>query len=96
MAILAGDTGGSTQFRGGFENLVRLHEDWTGEKLEVTGSFVCLFESGQAMGVFQQGGSVFEPPDLRLKFDSKFQQVAKLPPFTPCVSLASTIFWRDV
>ena len=39
-----------TNYGGGAENLIRLHEKWVGHQLTYRGSLICLWESQQATG----------------------------------------------
>lgn len=70
-------------YNGGFENLPRFHENWSGVDCNITGSFVNLWESQHATGTWVYGGNRYTAPKRNYAFDTRFNDVANLPPFTP-------------
>ena len=80
----AGGRGGA--YNGGLENYPRLHETWSGVTLTYTGSFVSLGtplrNSGRWPGT-GAGPNVYNPPVRMWNYDTRFNDVAKLPPLSP-------------
>jgi len=81
----------SGNYNGGFENLPRFHENWTGKVCSITGSFVNAWLSQFATGGWVYGGDRYTAPNRQWAYDTAFNNMANLPPFTP-VSVAT----RDV
>ncbi len=86
-------TGGGT-YSGGFENLPRFLENWSGKKFYWKGSAVDLWASDQAIGTW--GGSYYSPPDRDWSFDLDFLDPSKLPPGTPLISIVIKTSWREI
>lgn len=84
VAIITGNqiTKGSA-YNGGLENLPRFHESWSGVKCNITGSFVNTWESQYATGDWKYGGDRYKAPIRNFAYDTAFNNVANLPPFTP-------------
>ncbi len=76
----------SGQWSGGWHNLPRLIEDWSGRTLTINGSFVNLYPSARATNQFQNPGVYYNAPNRNFNFDQNFNSLAKLPPGTPTVT----------
>lgn len=88
-AIVTGNTNtnpGST-YSGGFENFPRFHENWSGVNCTISGSFVNFWNSQFATAPWGYGG-VYSAPRRLWSYDSSFNTVANLPPFTPMTVVA--------
>ena len=79
---------------GGFEQVARLHEDWTGRSLNMLGSFAVLFESAFATAPWRDTG-VAVAPARNWTFDTDLLNPALLPPYTPNGAMLRRIFWDD-
>jgi hypothetical protein len=79
-------------YNGGFENLPRFHEDWSGKTCAITGSFVNLWFSQVATGPWVYGGAWYSAPNRVWNYETMFDQ-GKLPPFTPMVITTRTVAW---
>ncbi len=84
VAMISGnqDTIGS-QYNGGLENLPRFHEDWSGKTCAITGSLVNTWHSRFATGAWVYGGNRYTAPNRVWSYDTAFNTVANLPPYTP-------------
>ena len=82
-------------YNGGFENMIRFHENWTGVPCTILGSFVNVFDSQIARSSWVYGRDVYLAPDRRFDFDPDFRRVAELPPFTPVVARVQQIAWYE-
>ena len=84
MAMISGnqDTVGAT-YNGGLENLPRFHENWTGKACNIKGSLVNTWNSAHATGQWVYGGNRYTAPNRNWTYDTEFNDVSKLPPFTP-------------
>ena len=91
-AMITGNqaTSGSN-YNGGLENLPRFHENWSGINCKISGSFVNAWESQYATALWQYGGDRYRAPQRRWNYDTVFNSVANLPPFTPMVVTASDV-----
>ena len=78
-------------YNGGFENLPRFHENWSGVNCNITGSFVNAWDSQFATGGWQYGGDRYKAPRRNWMYDPFFNDVANLPPFTPSIVLGESI-----
>ncbi len=83
----------STDYSGGFENLPRFLEDWTGKNFTWSGSAVNLWSSQQATGLW--GGSYYVPPNRVWSFDTDLDDPNKLPPETPCIRVFQRTGWKQ-
>jgi hypothetical protein len=95
LAFITGNnaTVGS-QYNGGLENLPRFHENWSGIKCNLNGSFVNAWSSAHATAPWVYGGNRYTAPDRRFTYDEAFNTVANLPPFTPmAVSADEVVSW---
>jgi hypothetical protein len=63
------DTSGG-QYNGGFENIHRMHENWSGDSLTFNGSVVVLFNSQSATGNWIYGGNHYTAPQRIWSFDT--------------------------
>jgi hypothetical protein len=80
-------------YNGGFENLPRFHENWTGVACKIRGAFVNLWRSRIADGAWVYGGNKYTAPNRDWDYDTDFNDPAKLPPFTPlAVSIIRTVY----
>lgn len=89
----ASGTGGTT-YSGGFENLPRFLENWSGKTFTWKGSAVDLWRSLKATGTW--GGSYYSPPNRAWTFDTDFLDPNKLPPGTPLISIVMKTSWREI
>lgn len=78
-------------YNGGFENLPRFHERWSGVRCNITGSFVNLWKSTVATGAWKYGGDVYEAPNRNWAYDPAFNSLGNLPPFTPMAMRANEV-----
>lgn len=92
LAMITGNQESSVgNYNGGFENLPRFHERWSGVDCRISGAFVSTWNSRYATGRWVYGGDRYEAPNRLWGYDPLFNNVANLPPFTPMVVTA-----RDV
>jgi len=88
------------RYNGGLENLPRLLEDWSSASLKVTGSFIQLFRSKYATGLWN--ANYYKEPKLRdWKYESRFVDLESLPPgfekLFPSVSCGQAYSsWRKI
>ena len=81
------------RYNGGLENLPRFHENWRNRRCNIHGSFVNSYDSIHATGDWGQRNS-YSAPIRAFSYDSDFNSVANLPPFTPlAVSIESVVTW---
>ena len=84
----------SGDYNGGLENLPRFHENWSGIDCNISGSFVNLWESRYATGRWGIGGDRYRAPRRNWEYDTSFNSVGNLPPFTPLsVSARDVVSW---
>ncbi|MEX1023702.1 MAG: hypothetical protein WD226_01375 [Planctomycetota bacterium] len=85
LAVMSGNRESLWGLRlaGGFENLVRFHENWSGTRCRVHGSFTALWEPTYAR--IHNQSDAYSPPVRDFGFDEAFSTLASLPPFTPCM-----------
>ena len=92
LAIITGNTETvGSKYNGGLENLPRFHESWSGVKCNITGSFVNTWESQYANAPWRYGGNVYKAPGRAWSYDTDFNTVANLPPFTPMAVTAENV-----
>lgn len=96
MAIVTGvvptpDGGGP--YSGGWENLPRFHENWSGKRCTIRGSFINLWRSYIADGLWGQSG-VYSPPNRDWNFDTDFAdpEKPKPPGFLNVISTGRTVY----
>lgn len=80
-------------YNGGLENYPRLHEQWSGINLNIKGSFVELWNSSMATGAWVYGNPQYTAPNRNWIYNTSFNNVANLPPFTPMAVEAQRIAW---
>jgi hypothetical protein len=98
LAIVTGkvptpDGGGS--YSGGFENLPRFHENWTGVKATIRGAFINIFESEIAKSKWVYGGDKYTAPTRDWQYDTALNDPRNLPPFTPNAVYFQRVLWDD-
>ena len=95
MAIITGNYDSTTgRYNGGLENLPRFHENWTGVNCNMAGSLVNLWESEYATGDWLIGRGRYKAPIRNWEYDSLFNSIANLPPFTPLsVTATDVVSW---
>ncbi|MBD3402317.1 hypothetical protein GF420_05435 [candidate division GN15 bacterium] len=81
-------------YNGGFENLPRFLEVWSGRDFNWSGSAVNLWYSEQADGDWS--GSYYSPPNRNWSYDTDLDDPNKLPPETPVVRVFQRTGWRHV
>lgn len=100
-AFIAGvDTTTSGNYNGGLENFPRFHERWTNVTLNITGSFVSLWEPTVAQGDWKYGqqssNSQYTAPIRNWNYDTSFSSGTSMPPFTPwAVEITKGAWWAD-
>jgi hypothetical protein len=93
--ITGGDETGGAGYSGGFENLPRFHENWDGVNASILGSFVKIYASELAKGKWVYGGDHYTAPNRLWDYDTSFNKVENLPPFTPNVAQVRSSGWWD-
>lgn len=83
----------ASDYNGGFENLPRFLEVWSGDDFIWTGSAVNLWNSQQADGTWS--GTYYSPPNRVWSYDTDLDDPNKLPPETPTVRVFQRIGWRQ-
>ncbi|MZH13777.1 MAG: hypothetical protein F3742_03300 [Nitrospinae bacterium] len=74
-----------SKYSGGVHSYPRLHEWWTGAALNFRGSFVNLWDSEQADGLWCLGGNCYSGPTRNWGWDVRFQNPDFWPPFIPSI-----------
>lgn len=87
-------SGGGSSYSGGFENLPRFLENWSGREFKWIGSAVDLWASNQADGYWSYG-SYYTAPNRNWAFDTDFLDPTKLPPGTPLISVVLKTGWSQ-
>jgi hypothetical protein len=91
-AVVTGNTETvGSSYNGGLENLPRFHEDWSGQTSTIKGSFVKPWFSQYATGAWVYGSDRYEAPNRNWSYNTAFNNVANLPPFTPMAVTAQDI-----
>lgn len=83
-ALMFGPSNESTGANGGngqLENLPRFLEDWSGKKLNYSGSLVALWHSQQSTSQWIAPGTYYQAPNRNWKYDTRFNTTQ--PPGTP-------------
>lgn len=89
-----GSSGQDGYYNGGLENYPIFHENWSGVAMTYRGSFVSLKQPSHSSGAW--GGSYYSAPTRDWGYDSRFNNVANLPPLSPrFVYLLQERFVRD-
>jgi type II secretory pathway pseudopilin PulG len=96
MAIITGQVptpDGGGPYSGGWENLPRFHENWSGKRCTIRGSFINLWRSYIADGLWGQSG-VYSPPIRDWNFDTDFAdpEKPKPPAFLNVISTGRTVY----
>jgi hypothetical protein len=86
---------GGGDYSGGFENLPRFHENWTGKTARIRGSFIKIYESEIATSPWYYGGNVYTAPNRDWAFDPALNDLNNLPPFTPSAVYFQRVVWDD-
>lgn len=84
----------SGNYNGGFENLPRFHENWSGRTCTIKGSFVNTWQSAKARGNWVYGGNWYTAPTRVWSYDTSFDS-GNLPPFTPMVISTRVMAWQS-
>ena len=92
LAMISGNTNTSVgSYNGGLENLPRFHENWSGKTCTISGSFVNTWLSQFATGNWVYGADRYTAPNRNWFYDTAFNNIANLPPFTPMVVSAKDV-----
>lgn len=87
------DGGGA--YSGGFENLPRFHESWSGRTCSIRGSFIKIYDSEIATAPWAYGGQVYTAPIRDWQYDPDLNDLGNLPPFTPNAVYFRRVLWSD-
>ncbi len=92
MALITGNQNSAIGvYNGGLENLPRFHENWTGKTCKIKGSFVNTWQSSLASAPWLYGGKIYQAPIRNFNYDTDFNNIDNLPPFTPVVVSADSV-----
>ncbi|MDH4157049.1 MAG: hypothetical protein OEW00_07225, partial [candidate division Zixibacteria bacterium] len=80
-------------YNGGFENLPRFLEVWSGTKFSWSGSMVNLWNSAQADGSWN--GNYYSPPIRDWFYDTDLDDPNNLPPEAPVVRVFQRTGWKQ-
>ena len=83
----------SSNYNGGFENLPRFLENWSGRNFTWSGSAVNLWYSQQADGNWS--GTYYSPPNRDWSYDTDLDDPANHPPETPTVRIFQRTGWQQ-
>lgn len=75
----------SGNYNGGFENLMRFHENWSGITMTYAGSVANLYTSTIATGNWVYGGNYYTAPTRSWSYDSSFSNPSYSIPGFPSV-----------
>lgn len=90
------ETSANNSYSGGVENMPRFLEKWGSDvTFTFNGSMAVMFGSRYATNKWGLP-NVYEPPKRNWSFDLNFQDPAKLPPGTPCVSTVIRSKWTSL
>jgi len=70
-----------SSYNGGFENLPRFHEKWSGRHAFINGSFVQAWQNALATGSWSYGGDRYTAPYRDWVYDTRL--LGREPPFVP-------------
>ncbi|HIG87399.1 MAG TPA: hypothetical protein EYQ25_10185 [Planctomycetes bacterium] len=70
-----------SSYNGGFENLPRFHEKWSGVHCYINGSFIQAWENRLATGAWAYGGNRYKAPYRDWAYDQNL--LMETPPFVP-------------
>ncbi len=95
VAIIAGNNNSSVgSYNGGLENLPRFHENWSGKNCTIKGAMVNTWNSEHATAPWVYGGNRYQAPNRVWSYNTAFNTVTNLPPFTPmAVSARDIVTW---
>ena len=94
--IMTGDTEtAGDYYSGGYENVLRLCENWSGKSLVFRGSIVSLWRSQTATGRFVEGEGRCLSPAPDMAYDQRFRDPAFTPPGCPSVAGFETLNWSQ-
>jgi hypothetical protein len=94
VCIMTGGTPTSEgAYSGGFENLPRFHELWTGSPAEIRGSFIYGFDSQIAKGPWAYGGDRYQALSRDWDFWSALSDPNFVPPFSPKITYCKRVMW---
>ncbi len=95
VSYLTGNTETTeSNYSGGFENLPRFLENWSGKTFRWRGSAVNLWYSRHADGTWSYG-DYYAAPNRDWAFDTDLNDPAKLPPETPMVRVFQRTGWQQ-
>jgi hypothetical protein len=80
-------------YNGGFENLPRFHELWTGSPAEIRGSFIYTWESQIAKAPWAYGGDRYQALSRDWDYWKALDDPNFLPPFSPKVTYCKRVMW---
>lgn len=83
----------SSDYNGGFENLPRFLERWSGIDFNWSGSAVNLWNSIQANGGWS--GTYYNPPNRNWKYDTDLDDPNNMPPGTPAIRIFQRTGWKQ-
>ncbi|MCA8960804.1 MAG: pilus assembly PilX N-terminal domain-containing protein [Planctomycetes bacterium] len=98
LAIVTGNVptpDGGGAYSGGFENLPRFHESWSGRTCSIRGSFIKTYDSEFAVSPWSYGGQVYTAPVRDWLYDPDLTDLSNLPPFTPNAVYFRRVTWDD-
>jgi len=95
VAMIAGNRDSAVgNYNGGLENLPRFHENWTGRNCTIRGALINTWNSDHGTAPWVYGGNRYQAPNRIWAYDTAFNNVANLPPFTPmAVSARDIVTW---
>ncbi len=82
-------------YNGGFENLPRFLERWSGIDFNWKGSAVDLWLSKEATMPWSYG-AYYTAPDRNWEFDTDLLDPANLPPGTPLIAVLQKVGWKEI
>lgn len=92
VALITGNTETvGSDYNGGLENLPRFHENWSGRSCNILGSFVNTWASQYASELWAYGGDRYTAPARNWFYDTAFNAVGNLPPYTPMAVTTSDV-----
>jgi hypothetical protein len=83
----------SSDYNGGFENLPRFLEKWSGINFNWSGSAVNLWNSIQANSGWS--GTYYDPPNRNWKYDTDLDDPNNMPPGTPAIRIFQRTGWKQ-
>ena len=83
-----------SHYSGGFENLPRFLENWTGKTFTWKGSAVCMWESRQATGPWVYGTN-YTAPNRSWSYDTDLDDPTNHPPASPMVRFFRRTGWKQ-